>query len=549
MTTILSIARNALVVSVASIVCNAAALAGTYAYFPNSPLFLGANFDPTALNEARLPCIQFTTEIQREKYKGNDNGARGGGTVSPRQTQFDLSQIKSRESLYKHLNISASISGSYGFFSGSGSFELESENTFGSDSFTWIVRAYTKFGDFGIDETATLNPTASQILKRSRTAFEARCGTEYVSQITRAALVAVVYTVKNVAQSEMQRLEAQFKASYDTGFWGVEGGASYKSFFESAKQVGTMEVHVYALGGDGVTSLSDLVTSTDDINKVRQAMKKYLDNLTVDKSAVTEYLTGSLKQFAPNLPDVVLDTYNRRIGELWLLREDLLAERQRLVSFVRASADYSIDANTLKMYKDRISELSKSLVELEDTARQCRLINQRVKIQAMLGAVRLDKETSLPSTKVDAENYPPQQQMNLLSVANQSDVSIVSNDNTQINIGTDCPFNASYTDISPELLPPPYPFSIDSWTDTFGTAPKKYMFSVIRSPKISSVRLIDSGVPPLTLATPPVVPEGNDVRVAVKLELDNSITFPIRAIVTMRSGRMYPALLLDSMPR
>ena len=225
------------------------AVADSYQYYPNSPLHLGASFDPRKMSNMFPPCVKYDGVVQAERL-----GATGGATpplppsnAVATETEFSIKEVKTRQEMYSYLHVSASVSGHYSFFSGSASVDYERENTFESDSFTWVVRAYSKFGTW-LAVNPRLNEAASA-LRTNPDALYTRCGTEWVGQESRAVLVAIVYSVKNLSESSRERLTASFKGGIDAGVWGADAAAAYESFKKEASSAANINVNVYALGG------------------------------------------------------------------------------------------------------------------------------------------------------------------------------------------------------------------------------------------------------------------------------------------------------------
>jgi len=178
--------------------------AGTYTYFPNSVLKLGGTFDPENLHLAFAPCITYDREypihvLDRTHRTDKPTNVNAHNEIS-------VEQIKTIERLYSFLNISASISAHFAFFGGDANMTFESENLFETDSFNFGMRGLARFGEVGL-----INPKLNEDsvkLVNNLPALYARCGREWVTQETRGVQIAVIYSIKNVSESQRSRLEA-----------------------------------------------------------------------------------------------------------------------------------------------------------------------------------------------------------------------------------------------------------------------------------------------------------------------------------------------------
>lgn len=121
-------------------------------YHPNSPAYIGGNYDPSYPGRAYPACLEPTIVRAESLLPGQKPG-------TPTATQFFIRKVSTRQELYRLLNVSLSMSGSYGLFSGDFSGSLEQENTFSEESFTWIIQGYSNFGKFILD-SVKLRPEA-----------------------------------------------------------------------------------------------------------------------------------------------------------------------------------------------------------------------------------------------------------------------------------------------------------------------------------------------------------------------------------------------------
>ena len=85
----------------------------------------------------------------------------------------------------------------------------------------------------------------------NRTAFYTRCGREWVSTETRGVLIAVIYTIKNVSQSQRSKLEAAVSGGFSGIVLKLDVEAKLKQIFETAFVSNYYSAHVHAIRRDG----------------------------------------------------------------------------------------------------------------------------------------------------------------------------------------------------------------------------------------------------------------------------------------------------------
>lgn len=399
------------------------ASAGTYEYHPGSVLKLGGTFDPQNLTIAYPSCIVYDREyavhrldrkqpeaeidarrrarIAAERPQAPARDAQGRPTppaVAPvpvakpnpgakpdnqassddvgnvaAENELSIEQIKTREHLYKFLNISTSISGQYKFFSANASLTYESEETFDADSFVFGVRGMTTFAELGLIDPRLSDD--SRALLSNREAFYSRCGREWVSQESRGVLIAVVYTIKNVSQSQRSRLEAAVSGGFNGAVLKVNVEAKLKQIFESVFVSNYYSAKVHAVGGHGVSGFATTVTDIDDPVKVLKAISEYMKTLSYENSVPLRFTTGSLHQFiAQEQPTVEFDTFNRRIADLFLSYEDYRSQRLKIWRFLNDDTQSGWDGSVDRGAWARLGLLDETIGAIEAKAQVCRKV-------------------------------------------------------------------------------------------------------------------------------------------------------------------------------
>ncbi|MEH2509462.1 hypothetical protein V1291_000816 [Nitrobacteraceae bacterium AZCC 1564] len=272
--------------------------AAEFGYHPSNTLFLGAGLDAADPTSARPTCLTFKT-------------ARLGGGVD--SVRFEAKMIKSRKELYESLSVSASLSARYSFFGGAAGLNLDNQYSFTSDELVWIVYGFTDYGRFGIADAPTLvggddiSP-ANLIAKKMYTEFSDKCGSEVVIQERRGAWAAVIYSARGMSESSKKSLEASFSASVGSGLFSADVQTKYKSFLQNAAQLSQIKVSAYGVGGGGISDISSLVTDYTDVNKVAEALAKYMKDFNEKTAVPLTYYTQSMKivgwKPTKSLPDI-----------------------------------------------------------------------------------------------------------------------------------------------------------------------------------------------------------------------------------------------------
>ena len=150
------------------------ATAETLGYIPNGGVYLGKGFDLLFPSKVFPLCLKADGECQTGikdaivcLTKNAQPPLQFGETTS-----FSVKQIHSKSEFFQEVNISASLSASYGPFSGSGSFSSSALDQINQDSLSWMVSAKGYYGSF-----ALRNPEVDKSLsKLSPEQLVARCG-------------------------------------------------------------------------------------------------------------------------------------------------------------------------------------------------------------------------------------------------------------------------------------------------------------------------------------------------------------------------------------
>lgn len=281
------------------------AQAGQYAYHPFARLYLAGGFNPYFPDRAYLPCIDHDGEHPVET-----DGAVG--------SEVEISLVTNRQDLYQKINISASLSGSYTFYSGSASERYEDEQAFHSDSLTWIVSFKTNYGHYAL-RNPRLSPSLSTM---SEDDLYTRCGSEIVTERKKGVMLFALFTIKNLSQTRRTELERKFNASAKGPIWSAKMSAQYSSIFRSGMATSDISLKIHAVGGDGITNLTGLIKNGEEnsfiaYEQLPQILSNYLSTMTARKAAPTQNVTALLTSFKPGVTPRYEDFKNGQLISLY----------------------------------------------------------------------------------------------------------------------------------------------------------------------------------------------------------------------------------------
>lgn len=346
------------VLSVAVCVLGFPAKGAVYEYHPSSPLHIAGGFDPLNPFELTLPCVEYDS-IQNVDTEGAV------------KTRFTLSLVKSREELYKHLQVSASLSANYYFYSGGGGFEMDDESSFHADSLTWIVKAGSDYGRYLLKNPRLSTLAQGFIDRGEHDEFARRCGTEAVLEQRKGAMIASIFTLENLSSENKHRLQASFKGGADLGFFDISMTTEYKDFYRFATTMGKMKLDVFAIGGNGVTALKDLVQAKPyDLQKVGSILGDYTGSLTPEKAVPREYITASMQKFGWKGNSLGAIHRNTILSILYTQYKDNESVAKRIDRLLRDQSA-SLTEPVIKKYREQYDEYMSSLVTLRNAAIVC----------------------------------------------------------------------------------------------------------------------------------------------------------------------------------
>lgn len=337
------------------------AIAETYAYHPQSRLYLGGGYNPYRPNDGFLPCT-------------DDDGVKQVDTNGAVSSHAQMSIVRSREEFYKMVNFSTSIAGSFAFVSGGGSYHFFDESAFQSDSLSWIVLFRSDYGRFVL-KNPRLN---SQYAKYSTSELYQSCGSEVVTEERRGVMVYALFTVKNVSSSHRREIEANLKASASGIFWNAKMESSYKSILATAMARSQVLLTVNAIGGTGVQDLSELVRNSSEnpyeqFAKVPEILANYISKLTTANAVPIQYVTTHLSALRPGLEKRFTDFKTMQVGRLYMMFADLQAAVGRLqgILFGSEGEEFELEASQRDVLAARANEYSDAINLVYAAATSC----------------------------------------------------------------------------------------------------------------------------------------------------------------------------------
>ncbi len=335
-----------------------------YNYHPSTPLLLGAGVDPKDPLNVIPSCISYD-EHRIEKTAVT--------------TEFSLSLLRTRRDLYEKLNISASMSAHYLFFSADGSLSIDRDYSFESDTIVWILKAYT---DFGRKEARhpELLPEAQALVTSDPDEFSRRYGTEVILQERRAVQIVAIFSLSNMAERQKDILQRSFRGGISLRSFGADVAANYSKFVSEAAKVSSLNVSVYALGGGGISNLADIIQNQTDIDVITDSLQQYTSNFNFDSSAPIQYLSGSMSRFGWRGNPIDITYRDQVLSDLYILYKDIQAVKDRLQYLTSSSPDSPlgklITAEQRNYYREVLNEYYNRLRSIQQSALACRLDEQ-----------------------------------------------------------------------------------------------------------------------------------------------------------------------------
>lgn len=341
------------------------AVASTYAYHPNSPIYLGGGYDPFRPTDGLQQCLEWDRVVPID----STDGTRAIDTRALVQT------VKSRRDFYDLIDFSTQIQGGYGIFSGDASVNLIDEYAFHEDSLTWIVLFRTDYGRFRL-QNERLKTQFSTIDIENLTR---RCGTEVVTTQRLGVMVYAVLTVRNVNESKRRDFEAKLNVSLKGALWSSEMDSEYKRILRSALAATDFSVRIRAIGGGGVVDLSSLIgggSGADTFVQYEQipsVIRRYVENLNVQSAAPIQYVTNPLADYRDDIPRSPNAFQSVQFEKLYTSYERFASVVNRLEDLLYGSAatDYDLSHDEISALEHNLTSHKKARDALYSAGLAC----------------------------------------------------------------------------------------------------------------------------------------------------------------------------------
>jgi hypothetical protein len=260
-----------------------ASQAQAYEYHPNARLYLGGGFNPERIEDGYANCLaEYTTKFD----------VQGASTSS-----VLIKYVKSESEIHQEVGISTALSGSYLFVSGHMSANYSSENSFESDSITFIIYANSHYGREYID-TAELKKdlekkTYAQLLKH--------CGPEIVTERTLGTSIFGIFTLSNLSESDKHKFDLSVGGGLNGGIFSAETETSLKNFISTAASSVRLSMKVMSIGGGGITQLVSLLPEqnhniAETISNAPATIRSYMAGMTKANAVPISFTTMHLDQ-------------------------------------------------------------------------------------------------------------------------------------------------------------------------------------------------------------------------------------------------------------
>lgn len=361
--------------------------ASRYTYFPDSQLYPGAGYDIFRPDNAFPDCVD-SDGIE----SGNHNQRMGSSDSS----RVSLKLLKTREDFYQFINFSASMGGSYKFFSGSASYSMEQEDKFHSDSITWAVMFETNYGIYRLKNPRLKSAYKDLPIDRLR----ARCGREVVLKTRKAVSVFATFTLKNVDESHRREIRAKLDVSMRSGIWDAKLQTSYTNILRTALAKSELELEVWAVGGKGIVNLKELVTTGSKdgespyelFARVPKVLEDYIGNLGASQAAPVEFYTGDIANLADEGDGTADSLYSKQLSRMYL-------------SYVEAEGSYQRIRNIMGIDRSRYNLTDEEIFYLNQTSLNLNEAMNKIEAAA-LKCKGQNSSCEVPNIDIPYVNWP-----------------------------------------------------------------------------------------------------------------------------------------------
>ncbi|MBE7177847.1 MAG: hypothetical protein INR69_15680 [Mucilaginibacter polytrichastri] len=293
------------------------------------------------------------------------------------EKSFTISEIQSREELYKSMSIDANVEAKFGLGSAGASLNWEQDYKYDSRTIIYVVNATKLYNPEYISGTLVLSNKGKRawekaVRENKILEFQKSAGTEVVTRIRRGNSLSLIYIFKCTTASSREAINSKLSAGWATGSVSINFEDEIKSIDKSV----SVEIKGFQTGVGSVKinqKISDIIQlAPGDIVKIKKIVSKILDNVSPDdrnNSPIIEYNT----RFISEIEEIVLsDDYDKFVASLELneiIDGSCILLHDYLLTNIRNSAQIKrlLDNWNVADYKpDSREKLDKYYKELND---------------------------------------------------------------------------------------------------------------------------------------------------------------------------------------
>lgn len=336
--------------------------AQTISYSENSSLRLGAGVDMDHPDRSKANCVKST---DREWLDGN----------TPVSTSFDLSMIETSSELERKMNFDVQLNAAGTIkavnFDTQNSYRVIHKFLENKNSLNFALTAEFSYGRKGLTEES-LKPEYQTLLDNGRwQEVLRRCGTHFVSEEIHRSKVVVLIHVKNSRTEDIkeQILDLKNKLKVPKLNFGGDLNVQYKEFIRKLDKIGSVEVKVVSVGGQGADALGVFANeiAVDDLQSIKNAAEKYFRSFTIENSPVFAYVVKPLDIFegAENIRARQKKWQQLKVLADWIFEhEELLTEIKSMQARV-SRALYTV------YFDPKSVALEAKITEIRSRAEEC----------------------------------------------------------------------------------------------------------------------------------------------------------------------------------
>jgi len=214
--------------------------ATVYGYNEESVLSSGKGFDPEDITRSYLSCLQLD----------RDSGIVQQDEPGYRDARVSISEIKTREALYRELGLDIKAFAQTRVAKVGGSFSRTRDETTQSDSLVFVISGRVDFGKFSLSSFNLKPPYDAWLLDENRhDDFFRRCGEMVVTGAQKEIRFAIVYEFSNLKRGTKVELDTKFRAAYSAGVAKSAASLDFTDAVENLDRRSKVKINVTLRGG------------------------------------------------------------------------------------------------------------------------------------------------------------------------------------------------------------------------------------------------------------------------------------------------------------